>query len=215
MTCSVSPHTTSAYHPGPKGVRTAFVLAVPGRKEGVAGRPAAGSTGDNLDRILAHLNRHDSTAFHSTDRYDYRIANAWETIMFGRKSMPTLADVREPRNLARLAEQLRGVATIVALSAPAMHGVLGANLHLTYRHSVHPGMLGLNNRYRGLDRDPKRRQWRVEERCRLYAAEVIASIAAGQDAPPAAPSGLNLAALATRQTEPPPLSRTIARHGPG
>lgn len=175
VTGFASPHTTPAFHPGPSGVRTAFVLAVPGSKERDAKRPAAGDAGHNLDRILVHLNRHDPEAFPSAHRYDYRIANALETVMYGDESMPNLADVLKPCNLARLAKQLEGIQTIVALSAPAMEGVRRAGVHPTYSHAVHPGMRGLNNYYPGLGRGPKDRQRRVEERCRRYAAEVIAS----------------------------------------
>jgi hypothetical protein len=167
--------TTPAYHPGPLGVRTAFVLAVPGSKERDATRPAAGDTGDNLDRILVHLHRHDPAAFPSTGRYDYRIVNAWETIMFGTDSMPDLTDVCKSDNVARLAEQLAGIATIVALSVPAIAGVEGASIYPTYRHTVHPSMRGLNNYYSGLGNDREGRQRRVEERCQRYADEVIVS----------------------------------------
>lgn len=175
VTDSAPPCSTPAYHPGPPGVRTAFVLAVPGSKERDAKRPAAGDTGDNLDRILVHLNRLDPSAFPSTHRYDYRIANALETVMFGDDSMPERTDVCKPDNLARLTEQLEGIVTVVALSGPAIAGVTGASIHPTYSHEVHPGMRGLNNRYRGLGEDKQNRQWRVEERCRRYAEEVIAS----------------------------------------
>ena len=68
--------TTLVYHPGLHDVRTAFVLAVPGRKDRDAERPAAGDTGKNLDRILIQLNIRNPAAFPSTHRYDYRIANA-------------------------------------------------------------------------------------------------------------------------------------------
>lgn len=175
MTGSAQPRSTPAYHPGPSDVRTAFVLAVPGSKERDANRPAAGDTGDNLDRILVHLNRIDPSAFPSTRRYDYRIVNALEKVMFGADSMPKRTDVCKPDNLARLAKQLEGIITVVALSGPAIAAVTGASIQPTYSHAVHPGMRGLNNRYRGLGEDKKNRQWRVEERCRRYAEEVIVS----------------------------------------
>ena len=175
MIGSASPPTTPAYSPGPQGVRTAFVLAVPGSKERDAERPAAGDTGDNLNRILVHLHRHDPIAFPSTDRYNYRIVNSLETVMFGDDSMPDLSDVCKANNVARVAEQLEGVTTIVALSAPAIAIVKEVGIIPTYSHSVHPGMRGLNNYYPGLGRDAKSRQRRVEERCRRYADEVIAS----------------------------------------
>ena len=169
------PPTTPSYHPGPLGVRTAFVLAVPGSKERDAKHPAAGDTGANLDRILDHLHRHDPAAFPSTHRYNYRIVNAWETIMFGTNSMPDLTDVCKSDNISRLAEQLKGIATIVALSVPAIAGVEGAGIHPTYRHTVHPSMRGLNNYYSGLGKDREGRQRRVEERCQRYADELIAT----------------------------------------
>lgn len=175
MNGATSLPTTPAYHPGPLGVRTAFVLAVPGSKEQDAQCPAAGDTGNNLDRVLLHLHRHDPAAFPSTHRYYYRIANAWETIMFGDDSIPDLTEVCKPDNVARLAEQLEGIATIVALSASAIAGVEGASIHPTYSHPVHPGMRGLNNYYRGLGNDKEGRQRRVEERCQRYTEEVIAS----------------------------------------
>lgn len=151
------------------------MLAAPGRKERDAQHPAAGDTGDNLDRILLHLNSHDPAAFPSKSRFDYRIVNALDTVMFGDDSMPDLVDVFKPNNLARLAEQLEGISTIIALSAPAVSGLDKAKIHATYSHVVHPGMRGLNNYYRGLGSDKNQRHWRVEERCRRYAEEVIAS----------------------------------------
>lgn len=156
-------------------MQTAFVLAVPGSKERDAQRPAAGDTGENLNRILIHLQRHDPAAFPSLDRYDYRIVNSMELVMCGDKSMPDLADVCDPSNVARLAEQLEGFVIVVALSVPAIEGVKEAGIQRTYSHPVHPGMRGINNLYPGLGRDAQSRQKRVEERCRRYAEELIAS----------------------------------------
>ena len=90
--------------------------------------------------------------------------------------MPDLADVCAADNIARLAEQLVGITTIVALGAPAIACVEGASIDLTYSHAVHPGMRGLNNYYPGLGRDRESRQGRVEERCRRYAEEAIAGL---------------------------------------
>ncbi len=73
--------------------------------------------------------------------------------MFGDDSMPDLADVYKANNVARLAEQLEGVTTIVALSAPAIAGVKEAGIQPTYNHTLHPGMRGLNNYYTGLGKD--------------------------------------------------------------
>lgn len=37
-------------------IAVAFVLSAPGNDEVVAGRPAAGATGENLEGALTHLN---------------------------------------------------------------------------------------------------------------------------------------------------------------
>ena len=77
--------------------------------------------------------------------------------------------------MSRLAEQIAGCTTIVALSKPAIEAVKAAHFTVTYHHQIHPGMLGLNNYFRGLGLETGKAGWRVEERCRLYALEVIAT----------------------------------------
>lgn len=57
----------------------AFVFSVPGARERSASRPAAGTTGENLDFALTHLNASLPNLFPSTYRYAYRITNAYST----------------------------------------------------------------------------------------------------------------------------------------
>ncbi|HEY7810966.1 MAG TPA: hypothetical protein VIA98_11350 [Allosphingosinicella sp.] len=150
--------TGPAFQLGKEDIETAFVLAAPGLKEVDAGRPAARDTGANLDRLIR-----------------YRIANAVETVMHGKDTMRDLETVREPENLSRLRLQLEGCPMIVALSMPAIAAVEAAGLEASYRHETHPGMKGMNNLFQGMGLERKRRGWRVEERCRLYAEQLIAS----------------------------------------
>ncbi|HEY0031976.1 MAG TPA: uracil-DNA glycosylase family protein, partial [Devosia sp.] len=113
----------AAFQPGLARVRTAFVLAAPGLEEEQQGHPAAGATGQNLDRILAHLHTHESTEFPSTDRFDYRITNSVSQIMSGSASMPDWIDVVGDSNLERLHSQIHEHEVIVALSKPALIAV--------------------------------------------------------------------------------------------
>ncbi len=57
--------------------------------------------------------------------------------MFGDDSMPDLTNMCKPDNVARLAAQLEGIATIVVLSVPAIADVKGACIHPNYSHTVH------------------------------------------------------------------------------
>lgn len=55
----------------------AFVFSVPGACEKSAGRPVSGATGENLSFALDHLHCELPAVFSSTDRYAYRITNAY------------------------------------------------------------------------------------------------------------------------------------------
>lgn len=66
-----APHFCKGFIP------VAFVLSAPGNEEVIAGRPAAGATGENLESALTYLNSYAPTLFSSPLRYDYRITNAF------------------------------------------------------------------------------------------------------------------------------------------
>lgn len=165
----------AAFQPGLAHIRTAFVLAAPGSEEEQKGHPAAGVTGQNLNRILAHLHTHDSTEFPSTDRFDYRITNSVGRIMSGPKSMPDWIDVVGDSNLERLHSQIHEYGIIVALSQPALIAVELTGLRPKYYHLNHPARRGMNGLVRGRGGTRAEVQARVDERYRRYACQLLAS----------------------------------------
>src|SRR3712207_3707555 len=70
------------YNQGRPDVPVAFLLSAPGSKEQLHGRPAAGTTGNNLDVVIRYLNRARSDLFPSLQRYDYTITNAVDQVRF-------------------------------------------------------------------------------------------------------------------------------------
>lgn len=92
----------------------AFVLSCPGQLEEKAGHPAAGVTGNNLNRLLAMLG--PQLDLQSLERADITITNAWNLIEYPSKtcrSEATDAEVKQTNNLHRLASELLHVTELV------------------------------------------------------------------------------------------------------
>lgn len=92
----------------------AFVLSCPGRLEERARHPAAGVTGNNLNRLLAMLG--PRLDLQSLERADVTITNAWDLIEYRKKtcrSEATDAEVKQTDNLRRLASELLHVTELV------------------------------------------------------------------------------------------------------
>ena len=107
-----------------KQKRVAVVFSCPGRHEEIAGRPAAGTTGRNLDAILEllckALNRSDLT------RSNITITNAWPKVEYKAKtgrSEPTPKEARAPENIERLQEELEGITDFVIFCGEAARAV--------------------------------------------------------------------------------------------
>ncbi|QCB43328.1 hypothetical protein E5673_14750 [Sphingomonas sp. PAMC26645] len=160
------------YQPGPVGNDTAIVLAVAGRLEMIAGRPAAGQTGINIDGILVHLHAAAPDVFPSTSRLDYRIVNSVAFSLYksrDRRTMPRDKEVTEVGNLDRLTRYLADSRHIVAFSAPAELAVRSIGKEPDF-HFHHPSMSRLNSLYPRLGHD---RRWRVLERYRMFADAML------------------------------------------
>ena len=154
-------------------METALVLAAPGQRELREQRPAAGQTGVNLDGILGQLHGIRPDLFPSASRLDYRIVNAVAFALYRSRdgrTMPRPAEVMEARNVERLSGLLAGYRTIVAFSPPADLAVraIGRVPDLSFHH---PSMTRLNSLYPRLGGT---RPWRVSERHRLFAADLLA-----------------------------------------
>lgn len=95
----------------------AFVFSVPGEIEKTSGRPISGSTGENLSMALEHLNSAMPDVFISTDRYAYRITNAYDQPIA--KALghiyteATDAQVLQTENVARVIAEIDGCETVV------------------------------------------------------------------------------------------------------
>ncbi len=126
--------TTPHCQPCP-GARTGFVFICPGRFEAQRGYPCAAGTGANLARALAELHRRDPLRFPSPQRAAYVVTNAWATVEYPAltgRSVPTVDEVLQPDNLARLARELAGLRWVVACGTQAHAAVraLQASGHL-------------------------------------------------------------------------------------
>ena len=130
----------------------AFVFPCPGEKEELAGHPAAGVTGRNLERLLPLLAHHLGQS--ALTRIEVTIANAWKDIEYrgltGR-SEATDAEIRLPRNMQRLAAQVQHVTELIVFcgdKAWIAAQELRVNHLLSERpkfaFSGHLGTLGLN-----------------------------------------------------------------------
>lgn len=96
--------------------KTGFVYTVPGRHEEKAERPVYGATGTNLNYGLAFLHDLCPEIFHSIDRYDYDITNVQEEPEYKAKtgrSLPTKAEVLDPKMLRRLHNEVKHLQYVV------------------------------------------------------------------------------------------------------
>lgn len=146
MTASFSPHYCHGI------LDVAFVFSVPGANESRNGRPVVGQTGTNLSNALRELNLLRSDFFGSTNRYDYRITNAFDRpiarSLGDGKSEATITEVRSPSNVRRVAEELTGCRLVVLCGrrAQLLSDVI-AKLPTRIVHASHIGNAALNGRY--------------------------------------------------------------------
>lgn len=99
-----------------RGARVAFVFSAPGRHEALQGAPVSGMTGTNLDAAIRVLRRARPGLFHSEDRYDYRITNAFAGVLHAGahgRTEATPKEILEPANRARVLRELSGVGIAV------------------------------------------------------------------------------------------------------
>lgn len=128
--------------------RVAVVFSCPGRHEEAAGRPAARSTGKNLEILLELL----AGALGRDDlhREEVTITNAWPKVEYRAKTGRTEASEREvcaPENVERLRRELDEVTELVIFCGRKARAVAPL-LRLKHRPSFvfisHPGLRGLS-----------------------------------------------------------------------
>ena len=115
---------TCHFNMGKKKNKVAFVFSCPGQNEEKAQKPVAGQTGKNLDALLVYLNKKNSTIFRDTDRYEYRITNAWDKVEFESRtgrSEATQKEIKEEENLLRIENELKGMNTLILFGDRAQY----------------------------------------------------------------------------------------------
>jgi len=160
----------------------AFVFSVPGAHERFAGRPVAGATGENLSFALGYLHFELPAVFSSTDRYAYRITNAYgkpiAKSLGNASSQASDSQVQAPENIARVLSELDGCNLVILCGLKAQ--LLEESIHQPGRtvvRSWHTSNQALSNKFRSLEvsRLPEpyaRRQLRA----RLWAQELLNSL---------------------------------------
>lgn len=149
----------------------AFVFSVPGANERRDCRPVAGQTGSNLSIALQELNLLRSDLFASTNRYDYRITNAFDQAIARSlgddRSEASISDVRSPSNVNRVVQELSGCRLVVLCGRRAQ--LLSdpiCKMPTKIVHVSHIGNAALNSAYPSANipslSDPtERRQYRI------------------------------------------------------
>lgn len=157
----------------------AFVFSVPGARENSAGRPIAGATGENLSFALDHLHSELPAVFSSTDRYAYRITNAYSKpiakSLGDASSQASDKQVQASENIARVLRDINGCSVVILCGLKAQ--LLADSIRKVGRTVVcawHTSNQALSNKYRSVEvsslPDPYvRRQFRAK----LWAQEIL------------------------------------------
>ena len=160
----------------------AFVFSVPGANESRDGLPVAGQTGSNLSNALRELNLLRSDFFGSTNRYDYRITNAFDRpiarALGDDKSEASVSEVRSPSNVRRVVEELSGCRLVVLCGRRAqLLSDAISKLPTKIVHASHIGNAALNSAYPSahlpsLSDPAERRQYRIS----MWTSELMAKL---------------------------------------
>lgn len=134
----------------------AFVFSVPGAVELRERKPVAGDTGMNLTLALRFLVSKEPNLFTSSDRYGYRISNAFDEPMAASlksgASEAKASQILEPGNVKRVVEELQGCGLVVLCGRKAQ--LLTKEIEragMTVVHAWHTGNRALIAKYQGED----------------------------------------------------------------
>jgi hypothetical protein len=130
----------------------AFVFSVPGAVESSTHRPVSGVTGENLSIALCHLHLWRPEVFGSTDRYAYRITNAFNNPIaksLGNKSTEaSKRDVLSLENIDRVIQETEGcnIVVLCGLRAQLLSSHLSKAGAVTF-NAWHTSSQALNSKY--------------------------------------------------------------------
>jgi hypothetical protein len=177
-----APRTPAHFWQGRLGI--GFVFSVPGTHEANKGRPLADASGENLNLALSsYLTRALPAVFPSSDRYAYRITNAYDVPMSKARgdkvTEAAAAQILAPKNVSRVIRELEGVDLVLLCGLKAQllaNALAGRPLVLT----SHTSYSGLNARWHnwelGEEWSNRSSSERTAERLRLWSEDVKAKI---------------------------------------
>lgn len=160
----------------------AFVFSVPGANEKTAGRPVSGATGENLSFALQHLHAELPDVFSSTDRYAYRITNAYSApiakSLGDSSSQASDLQVQAPENIIRVVRDINGCNFVILCGLKAQ--LLSEAIRQPNRTVVcawHTSNQALSNKFGSLEvsRLPEPHA-RRQLRAKLWAQEILNSL---------------------------------------
>lgn len=132
--------------------RVVLVFSCPGQVEEKTKTLVNGQTGVNLEILLRMLHESLPKIFRYTVKGDYRVTNASNIVHFagnGNGTEPGKKEIRDPENLRRLTEDLRGYTWVFTFGAKANEAVdlIRSSLDpgtCVVRVPHHVGMQGIN-----------------------------------------------------------------------
>jgi hypothetical protein len=160
----------------------AFVFSVPGAHEKSAGRPLAGTTGENLSFALQHLHAQLPGVFSSIDRYAYRITNAYDMpiakSLGNSSSEASDLQVKAPENIIRVLRDISGCNFVIlcGLKAQLLSGPISQPSR-TVVCAWHTSNQGLSKKFSPLEvsRLPESHA-RRQLRAKLWARDILKSL---------------------------------------
>lgn len=160
----------------------AFVFSVPGAHEMSTCRPVSGATGENLSFALEHLHSELPGVFSSTDRYAYRITNAYSKpiakSLGDASSQASDLQVQAPENIIRVVRDINGCDFVILCGLKAQ--LLAESIRQPSRTVVctwHTSNLALSNKFRSVEVSRVAEPYaRRQLRARLWAQELLNSL---------------------------------------
>lgn len=160
----------------------AFVFSVPGAHEQSTGRPVAGATGENLSLALEHLHSELAAVFSSTDRYSYRITNAYSKpiakSLGDTSSQASDLDIQDPDNITRVLRDIDGCNLVILCGLKAQ--LLAESIRQPKRTVVctcHTSNQALSNKFRSFEVSRLPEPYARRQLCaKLWAQDVLKAL---------------------------------------
>ena len=140
----------------------------------------AGKTGENLSILIRYLKDNENTKhyFTSSNKYDYRITNAYTEVLYKQKNgrtEPKMSEIKSSENVTRLKSELKDFSIIILCGKKAQkaYECLGIEKKIKVINIKHLGMQGLN--HVPIDESVPQKK-RTDERLKMIARHIAEEI---------------------------------------